>query len=118
MVPKTSPTATKLSENIYASILQYLQTYMVTLHLLPNTSSSSNATSSTATMDTVGSASGGPRAALDLELSVIETQMENVRALLEDAGRRRRLEDAASLREALEDLEAEAGRVRKEISQL
>ncbi|KAJ1548222.1 carboxypeptidase Y-deficient, partial [Cladochytrium tenue] len=97
-------------DNIYLAVVNYLQSHMFTLQLLPKTT-----TETMSELDSKLTADERERlAAASSALEALEAQEDQLRGFIEDATRRRRLEDAASLREALADVVAEVDRLKGE----
>ncbi|KAI9358929.1 FYVE zinc finger-domain-containing protein [Zopfochytrium polystomum] len=134
-LPASTKSSAILHENIYQAALQYLQNNMFTLQFLPKTTAAATAAAAaaaaadSATSPSSGGGSGtaaarltrDERARLDAAaaaLEALEAQEDQLRAFIEDATRRRRLEDAAALREALAEIVGEVDRVKREIGAL
>ncbi|KAJ3416991.1 carboxypeptidase Y-deficient [Chytridiales sp. JEL 0842] len=111
----------KLQDNIHASTIQYLQSHMFTLHLMPKVtpthlppetklSPTSVKRITLEEIQRVGEARKG--------LEALEEQEAQLRKQVEEAVKRRRLEDAQSLKEALGEVEREVGRLRSLVRKL
>ncbi|TPX60854.1 hypothetical protein PhCBS80983_g01517 [Powellomyces hirtus] len=97
--PTSSKTTTRVLNALHLSIITYLQTHMFTLQLMPKVGAPApppkdSATSAFPTMDPA-------------QLAVLQEQRKLVQGFLDDALRRRRFEDAAALRESLDELDRE-----------
>ncbi|KAI8825233.1 FYVE zinc finger-domain-containing protein [Fimicolochytrium jonesii] len=100
--PTPTPTTTRLLTALHLSIITFLQTHMFTLQLMPKITTPNKA------LPAVPSSSSQN----DEEVRVLEEQRRLVEGFLGDALRRRKFEDAASLRVGLEELEGEISRRR------
>ncbi|KAJ3213651.1 carboxypeptidase Y-deficient [Dinochytrium kinnereticum] len=114
LLPTESPSLRKLQDNIHVSSVQYLQNNMFTLHMMPRT------TKELQFHDTNGKIPLSAEDQRRLEsarttLAAMETQEEQLRAFIEDATRRRKLEDVAMLKEALSEVVTEVDRVKREV---
>ncbi|KAJ3250578.1 carboxypeptidase Y-deficient [Boothiomyces macroporosus] len=87
-LPTCNPQTRKLQDNVHLAIIQYLQTHMFSLQLLPNTSSQEPAVEY-----------------LDTEIIVIQDSIVQLKRQLQDSVSRRKFEDAESIRMQLSELE-------------
>ncbi|KAJ3012276.1 carboxypeptidase Y-deficient [Thoreauomyces humboldtii] len=94
--PPGTPTINRLHSALHLSIITYLQTHMFTLQLMPKLRT--NAPPPAATPEVL---------AARAQLPVLREQRALVVGYLDDARRRRRLEDAAALKESVDELDVE-----------
>ncbi|KAJ3078145.1 carboxypeptidase Y-deficient, partial [Rhizoclosmatium hyalinum] len=113
-LPAPSSQHQKLQDNIQMYIIQYLQTKMFSLTLMPKVTPppgsnlmSKVQTTTLAEMQRIDAANKA--------LEVMEDQEKALRVQLEDALKRRKLEDAGALREALEEVEREIVMLKKDL---
>ncbi|KAJ3095992.1 carboxypeptidase Y-deficient [Phlyctochytrium planicorne] len=114
MLPTESTSMRKLQDNIHVAMVHYLQNNMFTLHMMPRT------TKELVFHEANGKIplSADEQARLDAAktaLAAMETQEEQLRAFIEDATRRRKLEDVAMLKESLGEVVLEVDRLRREV---
>ncbi|KAJ3392839.1 hypothetical protein HDU84_003323 [Entophlyctis sp. JEL0112] len=108
-LPASSAQHQKVQDNIQISIIQFLQANMFTLSLMPKVTGGSR-NSQGADGGEVATMSFSQLQRLDAAAKALEAmraQESVLRANLDDAVRRRRLEDASALRESLEEVERE-----------
>jgi hypothetical protein len=105
--------AQRLQDNIYFSIIQFLQNHMFTLQLLPNLEPPSPLGKQSFTASEKETMKD-----LEDEIMVLQEQSKQVEAYLVDATSRRRFEDAQMLKESLDELTLELSRKRDEWSRL
>jgi chromosome segregation ATPase len=123
---KTLPTTTsyqqKFQDNIHAATIQYLQTHMFTLHLMPKITTTTQTPSETAlsptairqmTLDELERLDAAKKT-----LNAMVAQEEQLRRHIEDATKRRRIEDAQALREALSEVVVEVDRLKREVEEM
>ncbi|KAI8622571.1 FYVE zinc finger-domain-containing protein [Chytriomyces sp. MP71] len=111
----------RLQDNLQISIIQYLQAHMFTLSLMPKVTPPAGAATAGSSASKIQEVKFSDMQRLDAAskaLEVMEGQEAMLRTQLEDAVRRRRLEDAGALREALDDVEAEVARLKEEVMAL
>ncbi|KAI8847031.1 FYVE zinc finger-domain-containing protein, partial [Chytridium lagenaria] len=114
-LPTSTPSLRKLQDNIHISTIQYLQKQ----HVHPPHDART-------TREMLHHESGKPLSAdearrLDAAktaLAAMETQEEQLRAFIEDATRRRKLEDVAMLKESLGEVVMEVDRLKREVDGL
>ncbi|RKO90920.1 FYVE zinc finger-domain-containing protein [Blyttiomyces helicus] len=123
-LPAKSSDTRRIQENISLSTLQFLQTHMFTLRLMPNAGRRAPAPQTVVISSSPSSpappkpkrAAEPPKRPLSpgtqAELDVLEEQRRQVEGFIDEAVRRRKLEDAAMLRESLMELEDEIERRR------
>ncbi|TPX37566.1 hypothetical protein SmJEL517_g00670 [Synchytrium microbalum] len=129
---KTSSTA-RLHQNIYMATSQYLQANMYTLQLMPKVFKDQPQLPSKSINEVVGNGhapesigklrvlTGAEKAELESckgSLNVLLEQVANVETFIADATKKRRFEDASSLKESLEELKKEIDGVRKRMAEL
>ncbi|KAI9328620.1 FYVE zinc finger-domain-containing protein [Obelidium mucronatum] len=108
----------KVQDSIQIAIIQFLQSHMFTLSLMPKVTSSMSTTGGTDKIQIVSFADMQRLNEASKTLEVMEAQEATLRAQLEDAVKKRRLEDAGALREALDDVEAEVVKLKEEVNAL
>ena len=101
--PSPTPTTTRLLTSLHLSIITFLQTHMFTLQLMPKITTPAKTNKALPAI---------PSSQNEEEIRVLEEQRRLVEGFLGDALRRRKFEDAASLRVGLEELEGEIQRRR------
>lgn len=127
-LPSKTQSTARFHLNIYLATAQYLQANMFTLQLMPKVFKES-AMPSKSINDVTGRTDVGrlrvltaaERAELDNlkgQLSVLLEQVAQVESFIEDATKRRRFEDASSLKDSLEELQEEVERTRAKIGEL
>lgn len=100
----------KLEDNIYFATIQFLQTHMFTLQLLPSPKQTSSTKSRVLSAQDQASVNG-----LKKELEVLIEQSKQVEAYLVEATSRRKFEDAQMLKESLDEIGIEISRMQKEL---
>ncbi|ORY39499.1 FYVE-domain-containing protein [Rhizoclosmatium globosum] len=113
-LPAPSSQHQKLQDNIQMYIIQYLQTKMFSLTLMPKVTPPPGSN----LMSKVQSTTLAEMQRIDAAnkaLEVMEDQEKALRVQLEDALKRRKLEDAGALREALEEVEREIVMLKKDL---
>ncbi|KAJ3126789.1 carboxypeptidase Y-deficient [Physocladia obscura] len=117
-IPAESPRHQKVQDNIQVSVIQFLQANMFTLSLMPKVTTPAGADSSNITSKKSNGKWSGEEEkfatvsfsvlqridAASKALEVMEAQESGLQVQLSEAMRRRRLEDAGALREALGDV--------------
>ncbi|KAJ3128841.1 carboxypeptidase Y-deficient [Nowakowskiella sp. JEL0407] len=122
-IPSKSVYFQRFHKNYHLATVQYLQSHMFTIQLLPNVSSrlstptlpkkESNPKIVAKTISTVSESSDWvmvpPKSKEDAQLmiEVLQQQRDQVDGFLKDAMKRRKFEDAKSLQTALEEIEIE-----------
>ncbi|KAI8838859.1 FYVE zinc finger-domain-containing protein [Chytriomyces cf. hyalinus JEL632] len=112
-LPTSSVGEQRLQDSIQIALIQYLQGNMFTLTLMPKVTQQKPMS-----LGNVTSIAFSDLQRLDAAsktLDVMEGQEAALRAQMEEAIRKRRLEDAGALREALDEVEAEVVRLKEEI---
>ncbi|KAJ3057232.1 carboxypeptidase Y-deficient [Rhizophlyctis rosea] len=118
-LPTNSPTLKRVQANIAQATLQYLQTHMFTLQLMPKITRAQDTTSAIAEeIKTLSLADMTRLSDAKQELEILEQQADQVRGFLDDAVRRRRFEEVATLRESLREVEEECEATRQVIAEL
>ncbi|KAJ3074996.1 carboxypeptidase Y-deficient [Podochytrium sp. JEL0797] len=119
-VPTTLPQHQKVQDSIYMAIVQFLQSHMFTLTLMPKVTApvASTPGSSSPAVKTVVFSDIKRLEEVTSMLDVMEAQEAAIVGQLEDAVRKRRLEDAGALREAVDDVRGEVERLRREVVEL
>ncbi|KAJ3187860.1 carboxypeptidase Y-deficient [Gaertneriomyces sp. JEL0708] len=108
----STPDTQRLQRNVSLAIFNYLQNHMFTLQMMPKV----GAQGVPANGHSVHTAS--QIEALTQEIEIMEEQYSQVSTFLDDAIRRRRLEDAQALKESVEDLRVAIETKRKEVQAL
>jgi hypothetical protein len=101
----------KLEDNIYFSTIQFLQTHMFTLQLLPSPKQEDNTKSRVLSAQDQASVQS-----LKKELEVLIEQSKQVEAYLVEATSRRKFEDAQMLKESLDEIGIEISRMQQELA--
>ncbi|KND00886.1 uncharacterized protein SPPG_09166 [Spizellomyces punctatus DAOM BR117] len=91
-LPGSTPSVQRLHHNITLSVIQYLQSHMFTLQLMPKVNKKGVESPAIASIT------------IDPELEVLEQQYKQVEGFLQDSLKRRRFEDANALKESLQEL--------------
>ncbi|TPX72131.1 hypothetical protein SpCBS45565_g00526 [Spizellomyces sp. 'palustris'] len=91
-LPGSTPSVQRLHHNISLSVIQYLQSHMFTLQLMPKVNKKGAESPAIASI------------IIDPELEVLEQQYKQVEVFLQDSLKRRRFEDANALKESLQEL--------------
>ncbi|KAJ3045377.1 carboxypeptidase Y-deficient [Rhizophlyctis rosea] len=117
-LPTESPTLRRIQANIAAATLHFLQTHMFTLQLMPKITRPSDVTAVTNDVKTMSLADMTRLSDAKQELDILQQQAEQVRGFLEDAVRRRRFEEVATLRDSLREVEEECEARRRVIREL
>ncbi|KAJ3027840.1 UNVERIFIED_CONTAM: carboxypeptidase Y-deficient [Siphonaria sp. JEL0065] len=120
-IPGASHQHQKVQDNIQIMIIQFLQSHMFTLTLMPKVTPAPGSKGNGGGGDKFQVVSFADMQRLDQAsktLEVMEAQEATLRSQLEDAVKKRRLEDAGALREALEDVEVEVARLKEEVEAL
>lgn len=103
------PGTRKLEDNIYFSTIQFLQTHMFTLQLLPSPKQKDTKSRVRSAQDQASVQS------LKKELDVLIEQSKQVETYLVEATSRRKFEDAQMLKESLDEIGIEISRMQKEL---
>ncbi|KAJ3332540.1 carboxypeptidase Y-deficient [Blyttiomyces sp. JEL0837] len=118
-LPAKSQSFRKLQDNIHHATIQYLQSNMFTLNMMPNvTNPNGKPPSSPTTEGKIRKMTLDELERLDAAskaLEAMEAQENQLRTFIDEAIGKRRLEDAAVLKEALRDVVVEVDRLRGEV---
>ncbi|KAJ3400932.1 carboxypeptidase Y-deficient [Chytriomyces hyalinus] len=106
-LPTSSVGEQRLQDSIQIALIQYLQGNMFTLTLMPKVTQQKQLQSSLGNVTSIAFSDLQRLDAASKTLDVMEGQEAALRAQMEEAIRKRRLEDAGALREALDEVEAE-----------
>ncbi|KAJ3234665.1 carboxypeptidase Y-deficient [Chytriomyces hyalinus] len=114
-LPTSSVGEQRLQDSIQIALIQYLQGNMFTLTLMPKVTQQKPVQSSLGTVTSIAFSDLQRLDAASKTLDVMQGQEAALRGQMEEAIRKRRLEDAGALREALDEVEAEVVRLKEEI---
>ncbi|KAJ3192381.1 carboxypeptidase Y-deficient [Irineochytrium annulatum] len=112
----------RLQDAVHTSTIQYLQANMYTLHMMPKTlqeaQAERRASVGQGSIATLTLEESDRLAAAEVALDAMRAQETQLRGLVEEATRRRRLEDLGSLKEALGEVVMEVDALKREVEEL